>query len=115
MDGDATRASSATTAPDEWPTSTMGSASAAATATTSDASSAIEAGRPVSMSSRYWRRRTRTTRKRDESRAATFAHADSSLEPPWTTRMTGPRPSSTASTRVPSAEVMSASMGAAIR
>src|SRR6266567_2899352 len=74
VDGDATIASSATTPPEEWPTTSIGSPITFATARTSSASWSIVHGEPVTMSSRYWRRCRRTTRKRGASRAATFPH-----------------------------------------
>src|SRR6266516_2763613 len=74
VDGDATIASSATTPPEEWPTTSIGSPITFATARTSSTSWSIVHGEPVTMSSRYWRRCRRTTRKRGASRAATFPH-----------------------------------------
>jgi ABC-type thiamine transport system ATPase subunit len=78
----------------------------ALTASTSWASWAIVHGDRLLMSSRYWRRTRRTTRKRAARRPATFRHDLPSSMPGCTIRMAGPRPWSAARTLVPSAEVV---------
>src|SRR5665647_272256 len=81
--GCATRASSATTAPEEWPTMTHGVPKVAVRAARSSTSRAKSVVGSASSSSLYRRRRILDTWKSRASSAATLAHGDSSVMPPW--------------------------------